>query len=152
MDKNPTFEIWSKILIIDDMETMRRIVHRNLKSLGYTNTLEAEDGEKAWALIESEDLPFHVIISDWNMPNCSGLDLLKKVRADKRFEKTPFILLTAESEVTQVQEAIQAGVDNYIVKPFSGDALEKKLLATYQRTLPRVNPEKAKAAAAKKAA
>lgn len=138
------FDSYSKILVIDDMQTMRNIVSRNLKSLGYLKQAAAEDGDLAWELIQAEEVPFDIIVSDWNMPNCSGLDLLKRVRADSRFEKTVFILLTAESEITQVQEALQAGVDNYIVKPFSPQQLEKKLFETFNRTAARFGRQKAK--------
>jgi len=138
------FDTYSKILVIDDMQTMRNIVSRNLKSLGYLKQASDEDGDQAWELIQAEEIPFDIIVSDWNMPNCSGLELLKRVRGDARFEKTVFILLTAESEITQVQEALQAGVDNYIVKPFSPQQLEKKFFDTFNRTAARFGRQKAK--------
>lgn len=122
----------TKILIVDDMMTMRKIVMKVCKDLGFTNLIEAADGQIAWAkLNETPDIGF--VISDWNMPNCSGIDLLKRVRADGRFKVLPFLLVTAESEVTQVQEAMKMGVDGYVVKPFTPDTLTGKMTEVYKR-------------------
>lgn len=124
----------TKVLVVDDMLTMRKIVSKTLKELGFSDITEAADGQKAWEAIQASAAPFGLVISDWNMPNCSGLDLLKRVRADGRFKHTPFVLLTAESESHQVMEAVKAGVDNYIVKPFTADVLKTKLEESYKRT------------------
>jgi two-component system chemotaxis response regulator CheY len=123
----------TKVLVVDDMSTMRKIVSKALQGFGMKNIKEASDGVDAWAKMEAEQPPFELIISDWNMPNMTGIDLLKKVRADARFAKIPFILLTAESEASQVKEAVVAGVTNYIVKPFTPETLKAKLEATYQK-------------------
>ncbi|MGE4133266.1 MAG: response regulator [Bdellovibrionales bacterium] len=122
----------TKILIADDMTTMRKIVGKACKELGFTNLLEAADGQIAWSVL-NENPDIGLVISDWNMPNCSGLDLLKRVRADGRFKVLPFMLVTAESEAAQVKEAILAGVDGYVVKPFATDALKTKLSEIHKK-------------------
>lgn len=122
----------TKILIADDMTTMRKIVIKTCKDLGFSNFIEAADGQIAWQrLNENPDVGF--VISDWNMPNCTGLDLLKRVRADGRFKVLPFMLVTAENEAAQVAEAIKAGVDGYVVKPFAPEALRVKMADIYNR-------------------
>ncbi len=128
------FDKATKILVVDDMLTMRKIVSKSLKEMGFSDLTEAADGQKAWETIVAAPVPFGLIVSDWNMPNCTGLDLLKRLRADGRFKHTPFVLLTAESESHQVMEAVKAGVDNYVVKPFTSDNLKLKLEETYKRT------------------
>lgn len=116
----------TKILIVDDMMTMRKLVKKSLTDMGYNTFLEAADGQIAWAkLNETPDVG--LIVSDWNMPNCTGLDFLKRVRADSRFKPMPFILLTAEAEVVQVKEAMMAGVDGYVVKPFTSASLKERI-------------------------
>lgn len=127
------FPLSTRILILDDMLTMRKIVKKALRDVGFTEIQEATDGHEGWAVLEGSALPIQLIVSDWNMPNCTGLEFLKKVRADARFAKLPFILLTAEAEVHQVKEALIAGVTNYIVKPFTPDTLRMKLDQTYQK-------------------
>ena len=124
----------TKVLVVDDMMTMRKIVAKTCKELGFTDIVEAADGALAWEVINSSPTPIGLIISDWNMPNCSGLDLLKRVRADGRFKNLPFVLVTAESEGHQVAEAVKSGVDNYVVKPFTAVALQKKLEDTHAKT------------------
>jgi two-component system chemotaxis response regulator CheY len=126
------FDTKIKILVVDDMSTMRKIVGKILKDMGYTNIVEAADGALAWDAIQKNP-DIGLIISDWNMPNCSGLDLLRKVRADGKVKKTPFLLVTAEAEQHQVAEAVKSGVDQYVVKPFSRDALESKLTMVYKK-------------------
>lgn len=121
------FDSTTKILVVDDMLTMRKIVSRCLKDFGYSHIAEAADGEAAWNLMQSEPAGFGLVISDWNMPNCSGLDLLKRVRSDQRIKMTPFILVTAESEASQVSQALAAKVDGYIVKPFNAEILKNKI-------------------------
>lgn len=121
------FNLNTKVLVIDDMLTMRKVVTKILREIGFTDILEAPDGAKAWELINAQPAPLGLIISDWNMPNMSGLDLLKKVKADVKFKKIPFILVTAEAEQHQVAEAVRSGVDQYVVKPFTKTQLQGKL-------------------------
>ena len=123
----------TKILIADDMMTMRKIVTKVCKELGYSDIMEASDGAKAWEAVAGAVPPFGLIISDWNMPNSSGLDLLKRVRADSRFAKTPFMLVTAEAEQGQIVEAVKAGVDGYVVKPFDAAVLKERLGGVYKK-------------------
>ncbi len=131
------FDKSTRILIVDDMMTMRKIVQKSLKELGFTEFTEAADGQKGWEALQA-DPSFGLVISDWNMPNCTGLDLLKRVRADGTRKSLPFVLLTAESEGHQVAEAVKTGVDNYIVKPFTTEVLQKKLEDTYKRVAGRL--------------
>ena len=131
------FDPKTKVLIVDDMLTMRKIVSKILKELGFTDITEAQDGQEAWTKVQTGG--FGLIISDWNMPNCTGLEFLKRVRADAKLAKTPFILVTAEAEQHQVAEAIKSGVDQYVVKPFSKDALKLKLEATYKKVSVRIS-------------
>ncbi len=113
------------ILVVDDFATMRKIVRNNLQGLGFTNIVEAEDGNVALKRLQDGDIGF--IISDWNMPNMMGIDLLKAVRADEKLKHTPFLMVTAESQKENVLQAVQAGVSNYVVKPFTAEVLEEKL-------------------------
>lgn len=119
------------ILVVDDFSTMRRIVKNCLKQLGFENVTEAEDGQIAWGKVQ--DGSFKLIISDWNMPNMMGIDLLKTVRGDERFKATPFLMVTAEAQKENVLEAAKAGVSNYIIKPFTADMLQSKLEAIFNR-------------------
>jgi two-component system chemotaxis response regulator CheY len=128
------FDPATRILVVDDMMTMRKIVAKACRDIGFTDITEAADGVKAWEAIQAATPAIGLIISDWNMPNCTGLDLLKRVRADGRFKALPFVLLTAESEGHQVAEAVKTGVDNYIVKPFTPDLLQRKLEETHKKT------------------
>lgn len=131
------FDKSTKILIVDDMMTMRKIVQKSLKELGFTNFVEAADGQKGWEVLLA-DTTIGLVVSDWNMPNCTGVDLLRRLRSDGTRKSTPFVLLTAESEGHQVAEAVKAGVDNYIVKPFTTEILQKKLEDTFKRVAPRL--------------
>lgn len=119
------------ILVVDDFVTMRKVVKNCLKSIGFTNIEEAEDGQKA--LLKLQASKFDLVISDWNMPVMMGIDLLKAVRADPVIGKIPFIMVTAESQKENVIEAAKAGVSNYIVKPFSPDQLQSKLEAVFAK-------------------
>lgn len=130
------FEQSIRILIVDDMMTMRKLLAKNCRDLGYKDLIEAADGKLAWEALQAASPPIGLIISDWNMPNVTGLDLLKRVRGDQRFQKLPFILVTAESEQKQVVEALTAGVSNYLVKPFSKNSLYEKLVLTYEKLKP----------------
>lgn len=123
----------TNILIVDDMSAMRKIMIKLCKEIGFTNLTEAEDGNKAWELITTTKVPFGLIISDWNMPNCMGIDLLKRLRADARYRKTPFMMVTAESEQAQIVEAVKSGVDQYIVKPFSKETFTSKMESVHQK-------------------
>ena len=119
MDKN------INVLVVDDFETMRRIVKTSLKKLGFLNVIEAEDGKIALKKLEKEKIG--LIISDWIMPNMNGIEFLRAVRSDDRFKDTPFIMLTTEGKKQDVIEAVNAGVSNYIVKPFNPDTLNEKI-------------------------
>jgi len=114
-----------KILVVDDFSTMRRIVKNLLKQIGYQNIEEAEDGAQAYSKLKNGGFSF--VVSDWNMPNMDGLDLLKKVRSDPELKDLPILMVTAEAEKEKVITAIQAGVNNYIVKPFTGEVLKEKM-------------------------
>jgi two-component system chemotaxis response regulator CheY len=130
------FDPSTKVLVVDDFKTMRKIVAGALKNCGLSNVTEADDGATAWPLIEAalaEGAPFQLIISDWNMPVMKGIDLLRKVRAHEVLRKTPFILVTAEAEQSNILEAVQAGVSNYIVKPFTPAAFQEKLAAVHKK-------------------
>lgn len=117
----------TRILIVDDMLTMRKLVAKALKDLGFSELHEAKDGAQGWETISGASPGIDLVISDLNMPVLSGLEFLKKARQDPRFKKLPFILLTDESEISQVSSAVQAGANGYIVKPFSMAALTSQL-------------------------
>ncbi len=119
MDKN------TPILIVDDYKTMLRIIRNLLKQLDFDNVEEASDGSEALAKLRAGH--FGLVISDWNMAPMTGLDLLKEVRADARLRELPFIMITAESKTENVIAAKQAGVSNYIVKPFNAETLREKI-------------------------
>ena len=114
-----------RILVVDDFSTMRRIVKNILKQLGYTNVVDADDGTTAWEVLNKDNIDF--VITDWNMPNMSGLELLKKIRNSEEFAAMPVLMVTAEAQQENIIEAVQAGVSNYIVKPFTADAIEQKI-------------------------
>ncbi|MBW2618719.1 MAG: chemotaxis response regulator CheY [Deltaproteobacteria bacterium] len=114
-----------KIIIVDDFATMRRIVKNILKQIGFTNIEEADDGATALPLIKTQN--FDLIVSDWNMPQMSGLELLKAVRADDQVKDTPFLMVTAEAQKENIIEAVKAKVSNYIIKPFTADTLSEKI-------------------------
>ncbi len=114
-----------KFLVVDDFSSMRRIVKSVLNELGYSNITEADDGSSALPLLRDGNFDF--LITDWNMPGLPGLDLLKAVRANERLAKLPVLMLTAEAKRDQIVAAAQAGVNGYIIKPFTADVLKKKL-------------------------
>lgn len=114
-----------KILLVDDFSTMRRIIKNLLKDIGYTNVEEADDGDVALKKLQEVDFDF--VISDWNMPKMTGIDLLKAVRADGKLKGIPFLMVTAEAKPENVTEALEAGVNNYIVKPFTSAVLKEKI-------------------------
>ena len=114
-----------KILIVDDFATMRKVIRNLLKQGGFENVVEAEDGVAALKVLKSQPVDF--IISDWNMPNMSGLELLKAVRSDEELKALPFLMVTAEALKDNVVAAVKAGVSNYIVKPFTAEVLNEKI-------------------------
>jgi two-component system, chemotaxis family, chemotaxis protein CheY len=114
-----------KVLIVDDFATMRKVVRNLLKQVGYEDIVEAEDGVMALKALKAQKID--VIVSDWNMPNMTGLELLKAVRADADLAKTPFLMVTAEALQDNVVAAVKAGVNNYIVKPFTAEVLNEKI-------------------------
>ncbi|MEQ8345263.1 MAG: chemotaxis response regulator CheY [Sneathiellaceae bacterium] len=116
-----------RVLIVDDYKTMLRIISNLLKQIGFSNVDEASDGATALQMLREAD--YGLVISDWNMEPMTGLQLLKEVRADESLKATPFIMVTAESKTENVVAAKQAGVNNYIVKPFNAETLKKKLTA-----------------------
>ncbi len=130
------FNTASKILIVDDMLTIRKIAKKTLIDMHFKNIHEASTGMEAWHIISKEP-PFDFIICDWNMPKMSGLEVLHKIRTTPELAKTPFILLTAESDLAQVKTAIDAGVDDYVLKPFTPDILRARLEAVHQKVLSR---------------
>lgn len=119
MDQN------AKILIVDDMQTMRRLLKSALNDLGYTNVVDADGGAAALSLLEGGD--FELLITDWNMPGMEGIDLLKAVRADDKLKSLPVLMVTAEAKKEQILEAAEAGVNGYVVKPFQPAQLKEKL-------------------------
>lgn len=123
------------ILVVDDFSTMRRIVKNLLKELGFSKFDEADDGATAWPMIQSGKYDF--IVSDWNMPEMTGLDLLKNVRKHEKLKDTPFLLITAEAKRSQILEAAEAGVDGYIVKPFTAATLNGKIQKIFERVAER---------------
>ena len=125
MDKN------IKILVVDDFSTMRRIIKNLLRDLGFTNTEEADDGTTALPMLQSGS--YDLLITDWNMPGMQGIDLLRKVREDDKLSGIPVLMVTAEQKREQIVEAAQAGVNGYIVKPFTAQTLKEKLDKIFER-------------------
>jgi len=119
-----------KFLVVDDFSTMRRIVRNLLKELGFTNVDEAEDGVNALQKLRAESFDF--VISDWNMPNMTGIELLRQVRADAALRHLPLLMITAEAKKENIIEAAQAGASGYIVKPFTAATLDEKLNKIFQ--------------------
>ena len=114
-----------KILVVDDMSTMRRIVKNIMKQLGFANVEEAENGQDALDKLNAGSFGF--VISDWNMPVMTGIQLLRAIRADDKLKAIPVLMVTAEAQKENLVEAIQAGVSNYIVKPFTAEVLQEKM-------------------------
>ena len=133
------FPLDTKFLVVDDFATMRKIIKKVLTELGYTNLEEADDGKTALPMIQAAHdagKPYGFVISDWNMPQMQGIDLLKACKADPRFKATPFMLVTAESEQKHILEAAKAGVSDYVVKPFNAATLKSKM----ERVFAKHNP------------
>ncbi|PCI56606.1 MAG: chemotaxis protein CheY [Gammaproteobacteria bacterium] len=125
MDKN------MKVLVVDDFSTMRRIVKNLLRDLGFTNIQEADDGSTALPMLQNGDFDF--VVTDWNMPGMQGIDLLKAIRADSSLAHIPVLLITAEAKKEQIIMAAQAGVNGYIVKPFTAGTLKTKIDKIFER-------------------
>jgi two-component system chemotaxis response regulator CheY len=123
-----------KILIVDDMPSLRKVMRVTLASIGLKNVLEAEDGDQAWDVIQAEakgNDPFELIISDINMPKCNGITLLKMVRASETFKDIPVLMVTTESEKDAIMSAIGEGANNYILKPYTKEIVKEKLVAIF---------------------
>jgi two-component system chemotaxis response regulator CheY len=118
-------DVSMKILVVDDFQTMRRIVRNVLKGLGFTNIVEADNGVMALEILKGERIDF--IVSDWNMPEMSGIELLKTIRASEKWKDLPFLMVTAEGKREQVIDAVKNKVNNYVVKPFTPATLEEKI-------------------------
>lgn len=120
-----------KVLVVDDFSTMRRIVKNLLRDLGFTNISEADDGSTALPMLQGGDFDF--VVTDWNMPGMQGIDLLKAIRADANLAHLPVLLITAEAKKEQIVMAAQAGVNGYIVKPFTAATLKTKIDKIFER-------------------
>jgi two-component system chemotaxis response regulator CheY len=125
LDKN------MKILIVDDFSTMRRIIKNLLRDLGFTNTVEADDGTTALPILQTGTIDF--LVTDWNMPGMTGIELLRSVRADEKLKTIPVLMVTAEAKRDQIISAAQAGVNGYVVKPFTAVALKEKIEKIFER-------------------
>ena len=120
-----------KILIVDDFSTMRRIIKNLLRDLGFTNTAEADDGMTALPMLQNGSYDF--LVTDWNMPGMTGIELLKSVRSDENLCNLPVLMVTAEAKRDQIVAAAQAGVNGYVVKPFTAAALKEKIEKIFDR-------------------
>ncbi|MFO1321880.1 MAG: chemotaxis response regulator CheY [Burkholderiales bacterium] len=120
-----------KFLVVDDFSTMRRIIRNLLKELGYTNVDEAEDGVNGLAKLRGGNFEF--VVSDWNMPNMTGIDMLRAIRADAQLKHLPVLMVTAEAKKENIVEAAQAGASGYVVKPFTAATLEEKINKILQK-------------------
>ncbi|RMG71251.1 MAG: response regulator [Nitrospirae bacterium] len=125
------FDSSIKILVVDDFSTMRKIVRNVLQQLGYSNIEEAENGEEALKKLREDHFDF--VVSDWNMPVKDGLEMLKEIRSDANLKSLPVLMVTAEAEKSKVIEAIKAGVNNYIVKPFTAETMKQKIAQICER-------------------
>lgn len=114
-----------KILVVDDFATMRRIIKNVLRQIGFTDITEADDGKAAIKQLKAEK--YDLVLSDWNMPGMSGLELLNEVRADAELKGLPFVMITAEAKKENIIEAVKAGVTSYVVKPFTAETVGEKL-------------------------
>ena len=114
-----------KVLVVDDFATMRKIVRNILKQIGFNNIVEADDGAHAMEVIRNDKIDF--VVTDWNMPNMSGLELLINIRGEEKAKDTPVLMVTAEGLAENVVDAVKAGVDNYIVKPFTAETVQAKI-------------------------
>lgn len=120
-----------KILVVDDFSTMRRIIKNLLKDLGFSNIQEADDGNTALPMLNQGDFDF--VVTDWNMPGMQGIDLLRAIRSDDKLKHLPVLMVTAEAKKEQIVAAAQAGVNGYVVKPFTAATLKEKLDKIFER-------------------
>ena len=120
-----------KILVVDDFSTMRRIIKNLLKDLGFSNIQEADDGSTALPMLQQGDFDF--VVTDWNMPGMQGIDLLRAIRADDKLKHLPVLMVTAEAKKEQIVAAAKAGVNGYVVKPFTAATLKEKLDKIFER-------------------
>lgn len=127
------FNFQTRILVVDDFVSVREVMINSLKEIGFTNILQADDGEVGWKALNNIQPPIELVISDWNMPKMTGIEFLKKVRSSERFRNLPFLLVTTDSEKEQVIEAVKSGVHNYIIKPFTTETIRERLEAVYQK-------------------
>jgi len=125
LDKN------MKILVVDDFSTMRRIVKNILRQLNFNNIIEADDGSTALDVLQKEKID--MVVSDWNMPKMTGLELLKAIRSDDALKDIPFLMVTAEAQQENIIEAVKSGVSNYIVKPFTAETLGQKITQIFNK-------------------
>ena len=121
----PEINLGMKVLVVDDFATMRKIVRNILKQIGFTNIVEADDGANAMSIIKDDSIDF--VVTDWNMPNMTGLELLKNIRSTEKAKDLPVLMVTAEGLSENVVDAVKAGVDNYIVKPFTAETVQTKI-------------------------
>lgn len=129
MDKYIDYRM--RVLVVDDFATMRKIVRNILKQIGFEDIFEAEDGNVALQVLKNEKIG--LVVTDWNMPNLSGLELLKTMRRDPKFSQMPVLMVTAEGLKDNVLEAVKAGVNNYVVKPFTAEVLQEKIEAIFKK-------------------
>ena len=125
-----------KVLIVDDMLATRKIVTNMLKSFKFENIESCEDGQIAWEMIEkahSEGSGYRLVISDWNMPKLTGLELLQKIRSDERFKDILFLMVSSESQLENIEAAVKAGVSSYIVKPFDATSFQEILAKIFRK-------------------
>ena len=120
-----------KILVVDDSATMRKIVINSLKELGYTNTVEAGGGLEALDLLKATSIDF--VVTDWNMPDLTGIEVLRNIRADEFLARLPVLMVTAEAKKECVIEAVKAGVNNFIIKPFTTQIMQQKIMQIYSK-------------------
>ncbi|MFZ5452932.1 MAG: response regulator [Thermodesulfobacteriota bacterium] len=129
MEKNIDFRM--KVLVADDFATMRKIVRNILKQIGFDDIVEAEDGQAALQVLKHENIG--LVVTDWNMPNMTGLELLEKIRKDPKTANLPVLMVTAEGLKENVVAAVKAGVNNYVVKPFTAEVLQEKLEQIFKK-------------------
>jgi two-component system chemotaxis response regulator CheY len=129
MEKNIDFRM--KVLVADDFATMRKIVRNILKQIGFDNIVEAEDGQAAVQVLRNENIG--LVVTDWNMPNMNGLELLQKIRTDPKTAHLPVLMVTAEGLKDNVVAAVKAGVNNYVVKPFTAEILQEKIEQIFKK-------------------
>lgn len=127
------FDPKTRILIVDDFLSMRKTLVNICNEIGFTDVVEAVDGQEAWNALEAANPPIGLIVSDMTMPKMGGLQLLMQVRKDARFAKLPFLMVTAEGEQSQVVAAVKAGVNNYVLKPFTSEVFINKLEAIHKK-------------------